>query len=306
MNLKNLTSKIESLEKISKILESKKNITLINILKLSKQVGKYFDRAQQSKDFIDFINSKYEINNNLLIPQSSILKPNKKNKEALNYQYPCIYVYVSEKQENNLNLYSKFEKQLDNIVNFKRDYFIAIGESALKYTQQKNANVIFSYKENDVEYLSDFLPKLIDKFINSNGFHNVKFIINSSKTKDKILNVLPIDKINFELSHKNNILNEKFDIKNLKIYPDIEEFAKSEVTNYLNYMILSLLVESALIREKYILVDQNQKINDLDKKIALKTRMYLRAKRELEVEEISILTKKKDLLHTNEVSDDQN
>ncbi|QCZ36732.1 hypothetical protein [Mycoplasma nasistruthionis] len=66
----------------------------------------------------------------------------------------------------------------------------------------------------------------------------------------------------------------------------------------MTYITLTLLSESGLIYQKYKLVSENQKIHDLEKKQRRLTLEVIRAKRELEVEQISILSKKKVLLHS--------
>ncbi|MFA7699111.1 hypothetical protein ABC615_00900 [Mycoplasmopsis synoviae] len=62
-----------------------------------------------------------------------------------------------------------------------------------------------------------------------------------------------------------------------------------------------MLSESALISEKYKLVALNKTLNDLDEKLRLLNIRIEREKRELEVEQISILFKKKDLLHSSSI-----
>ncbi|QNM93342.1 hypothetical protein H9M94_01780 [Mycoplasma sp. Pen4] len=301
MHIKKIKEKSESLSKITTIVESKKNITLINILKLSKQIAFYFERANQSKKFIETLEAKYAISNPLIQPELdinfSILNKLFKSKTTQKLLSKTIWVYVTETEQYETNSYSKHEKNILKNAD-KDDYFIAIGESANKFCQENNFNVVYSSMQNEIISTAQEIVNFIENFINFNGYHNVKFVINSSKIKQEYLDVIPLQKMNFNLNIKKSKYEEFVDIDKLKIYPDVDTFIDSEIRSYLTYITLTLLSESGLIYQKYKLVAENKKINDLEKKGRKLRLEILRAKREREVEEISILSKKKILLHT--------
>ncbi|MHA3846114.1 MSC_0622 family F1-like ATPase gamma subunit [Mycoplasma sp. VS276A1] len=297
MHIKKIKQKAESLDKILTIVESQKNINLINILRLSQQIGMYFQRANQSKAYIDYLASQYSITNPLIQPENNhyLSFLNKLIHKTNINTYKTIWVYITEEEKYETNSYRKYEDfLLSNIA--KNDSFIAIGPRAIKFAKENNLDIIFNADTNEVAYLTDVLPDFLEAYLETNEFCKIKFVLNSSKTKQLSLNVIPISELNFDLDLYRKEATS-YSLEGLHIYPDINSFVNSQLNSYLTYMTLALLSESSLIYEKYSLVAINQKINDLEKKQKRLALEVLRAKRELEVEQISILSKKKDLLH---------
>lgn len=294
MNVKSLVNKRESYTKIKKIVESDKNITLINILRLSKQNVFYFERSLQAKYYIESLAKRYEIKHSLILQkQLKILSKLSRVKS--------IWVYITEEEKFATNSYQRHERNMKKSIDFKRDFLVVIGKRANEFAIKHKAHVIFSHDKNDVEFLVKILPKFLQNYLKTNGFHNLNFVINSSKLKEAYLSVLPLNKLNFKIERNLQNKVESVDTSKLKIYPEIKEFINSEFESYLTYVSLSLLSESALISEKYKLVALNKTLNDLDEKLRLLNIRIEREKRELEVEQISILFKKKDLLHSSSI-----
>lgn len=294
MNVKSLVNKRESYTKIKKIVESDKNITLINILRLSKQNVFYFERSLQAKYYIESLAKRYEIKHSLILQkQLKILSKLSRVK--------FIWVYITEEEKFATNSYQRHERNMKKSIDFKRDFLVVIGKRANEFATKHKAHVIFSHDKNDVEFLVKILPKFLQNYLKTNGFHNLNFVINSSKLKEAYLSVLPLNKLNFKIERNLQNKVESVDTSKLKIYPEIKEFINSEFESYLTYVSLSLLSESALISEKYKLVALNKTLNDLDEKLRLLNIRIEREKRELEVEQISILFKKKDFLHSSSI-----
>lgn len=286
MNVKSLVNKRESYTKIKKIVESDKNITLINILRLSKQNVFYFERSLQAKYYIESLAKRYEIKHSLILQkQLKILSKLSRVKS--------IWVYITEEEKFATNSYQRHERNMKKSIDFKRDFLVVIGKRANEFATKHKAHVIFSHDKNDVEFLVKILPKFLQNYLKTNGFHNLNFVINSSKLKEAYLSVLPLNKLNFKIERNLQNKVESVDTSKLKIYPEIKEFINSEFESYLTYVSLSLLSESALISEKYKLVALNKTLNDLDEKLRLLNIRIEGEKRELEVEQISILFKKK-------------
>ncbi|WP_029512971.1 MSC_0622 family F1-like ATPase gamma subunit [Mycoplasmopsis iners] len=288
MNLKKIKEKYEILNKIQKIVASKKNITLVNILKLSKEIGFYLDRVNFSKAIIQHLLSKFN-NENIAL---------NKNKSLLN-KAVTLWVYVTEEEKYNTNSYKRHELAIEQNADLKRDSFILIGQRAMSFGKKHNLNIVFEHQENEVEKLTELLPKLIVKQFISTNITDLNFVINSSKIEQKYIKLLPIKENNFALNyHKNQeFLTQEF--AKYRIFQELDDFIESESESYLTYATLSLLTESALVKEKYKLVVQNKTLNELEEKISKQKRIYLRQKRELEIEESSILSKKKDMLHSS-------
>lgn len=279
-----------------KIVESKKNITLIDILKLSKRISIYYERAIQSKDIVQTLLEDHNVDSPLLDFSALVSEKSFFNKFKKVAAKKTIWVYVTEEEKYSTNSYFKHEKSLQEF--FKEgDLMIAIGARAINFATQNGYPILFKSETNDLDRLANTLPALIESYYQNYGFHNLRFVLNSSKVKNSYLDVLPMESLNFNLNVKNLDLEATIDIKKMNIYPDIKEFIETEMIAYLTYIFYTLLNESALIYLKYKLVAQNQKINDLEKKFK-QTKLYmLRGKRELEIEELSLLSKKKDLLH---------
>lgn len=268
------------------MVETEKNVTLINILRLSKENILYSNRSMQSKYLIDQIMNQYDLNHPFL--KSSKIKD----------KYPTLWIYITEEEKYQTNPYFKQEKSMLKNFNLNRDAIVAIGHRANAFAQKHNFNVVFTSQINDVEVLSKELPKFIESFLELNQYCNVNFVLNSSKVKVNAVPVLPIDQFNLKLDASQNFIPEDIQFNKLKVYPNVNLFINSQLNSYLTYITLMLLSESIIISEKYKLVAQNQKINDLEKKQADLKRQIMREKRELEIEQMSILSNKKDLLHT--------
>ncbi|AWX69393.1 MSC_0622 family F1-like ATPase gamma subunit [[Mycoplasma] anseris] len=296
MNLKKIRTKIDTTNSILKIIESKKNITLINILKLTKEINFYYQRAKESKYLIESLDKYYEISHPLITQKISFLNVFKKT----NKTKKALWVFVTEKEQYETNSYSKHEKILKEKFNVKTDFMIAIGKRAIDFAKVNNFNVVYSALENNVADLALYLPNFIEIFATNQKINGINFLINSSKIKQNYLSILPLENFSFDFKHQKPTPIEQIKINKLNILPNLDNFIESEMHSYLTYITLTLLSESALINEKYTLVEQNKTINKLEDKIGSLRLSLLRAKRELEVEQISLLTKKKDILHEKE------
>lgn len=293
MNIKKIETKLNNINQIYKIVESNKNVTLINILKLSKLINNYFERSRYSKELINKIQKKYNVTHELL--KSSSLVKFSKNKN----HFSTIWVYISEIEKFDTDSYKKHENSLLKNFNIASDVIIAVGKRAVDFAKLNNYKIIFEREINEVEILSNILPQYIENYLEINGLHNLKFIINSSKILDSYITVLPIDQNNFSFEQNKGIKHNLNHLSKVKIYPNTTSFIDNEIHNYLTYVTLSLLTESSLIYEKYNLVIQNKTLNDLEEKRRKTKIKLLNEKREIEVEQLSLLSNKKDMLHTS-------
>lgn len=66
MNKKSIETRYNSLKKIYKIVESNKNITLVNLLKLSRSISFYLDRMNYSKYIIEEVLKKFSADQSTL------------------------------------------------------------------------------------------------------------------------------------------------------------------------------------------------------------------------------------------------
>lgn len=138
MNVKSLVNKRESYTKIKKIVESDKNITLINILRLSKQNVFYFERSLQAKYYIESLAKRYEIKHSLILQkQLKILSKLSRVKS--------IWVYITEEEKFATNSYQRHERNMKKSIDFKREFLVVIGKRANEFATKHKAHVIFSH-----------------------------------------------------------------------------------------------------------------------------------------------------------------
>lgn len=294
MNLKKIETKLSNLDKIYKIVESNKNVTLINILKLSKSINNYFERSRYSKELIKTIQNKYNVTHELL--KASTFSTLIKGKN----HFSTIWVYITEVEKFDTDSYKKHETSLKKNFKVGTDVIVAIGKRAVEFATKNNYEIIFKREINEVEILSNILPQYLENYLEANGFHNIKFIINSSKISESYITVFPIHENNFNFEQSKGITHDLSHLARVKIYPNTTSFIDNEIHNYLTYVTLSLLTESSLIYEKYNLVVQNKTLNDLEEKRRKIRIKLLNEKREIEVEQFSLLSSKRDMLHSKE------
>ncbi|AWX69874.1 hypothetical protein DP067_00595 [Mycoplasmopsis anatis] len=292
MNIKKIETKLNNLDKIYKIVESNKNVTLINILKLSKSINNYFERSRYSKELIKTIQNKYNVTHEFL--KASTFSSLFKGKN----HFSTIWVYITEVEKFDTDSYKKHEVSLKKNFRLGTDVIVAIGKRAVEFATENNYDIIFQREINEVEVLSNILPQYLENYLGANGFHNIKFIINSSKISESYITVFPIHENNFNFEQAKGITHDLSHLAKVKIYPNTTSFIDNEIHNYLTYVTLSLLTESSLIYEKYNLVVQNKTLNDLEEKRRKIKIKLLNEKREIEVEQFSLLSSKRDMLHS--------
>lgn len=292
MNIKKIETKLNNLDKIYKIVESNKNVTLINILKLSKSINNYFERSRYSKELIKTIQNKYNVTHEFL--KASTFSSLFKGKN----HFSTIWVYITEVEKFDTDSYKKHEVLLKKNFRLGTDVIVAIGKRAVEFATENNYDIIFQREINEVEVLSNILPQYLENYLGANGFHNIKFIINSSKISESYITVFPIHENNFNFEQAKGITHDLSHLAKVKIYPNTTSFIDNEIHNYLTYVTLSLLTESSLIYEKYNLVVQNKTLNDLEEKRRKIKIKLLNEKREIEVEQFSLLSSKRDMLHS--------
>ncbi|UUM24633.1 hypothetical protein NPA12_02975 [Mycoplasma sp. 3686d] len=254
----------------------------------------YLQRSNFSKDLITLLNDNFLIDNSFL-SKSGIAHINKGQK---------IWVYITEEEKYGTNSYQKHYKTLTQFANMEKDLFILIGEKAQTLPIAKKEQILFKHESNHVAKLIEILPKLIINIFKQYKISELNFLINSSKLKQKYITLFPLERNNFELTYYSQKgISNTFDLSKYKIHPEPNLFVESLFEHYLTFSTMSLLMESALVKEKYNLVAQNKSLNDLEERIRKHKILYLRTKKDLEIEEISILSPDKDLIHTqNEVN----
>lgn len=273
MKIQNSKKRILVLKKLYSLIKVSKLKSLSEIARFNKSFLKKFETALLSKDILNFFEKNYKFDN---IFFSGII--NKKNLNS------TLWVYVTEEHEINSFSYDSLNKEVLKKINMKNDLFIAIGKDAIDFCKKNNINTTVTFLDNNSEGLVQKLSAILySVYINENA-NEIKFILNTNKTPDKIVSILPIQKLDININNY-EYKNTK-DFEKYKLYPSISNINKNIIFIYLNSIISALITESKFytIKQKY--VKQNDLLKEIDKKINLLKREELNNKRKELTEEI--------------------
>lgn len=273
MKIQNSKKRILVLKKLYSLIKVSKLKSLSEIARFNKSFLKKFETALLSKDILNFFEKNYKFDN---IFFSGII--NKKNLNS------TLWVYVTEEHEINSFSYDSLNKEVLKKINMKNDLFIAIGKDAIDFCEKNNINTTVTFLDNNSEGLVQKLSAILySVYINENA-NEIKFILNTNKTPDKIVSILPIQKLDININNY-EYKNTK-DFEKYKLYPSISNINKNIIFIYLNSIISALITESKFytIKQKY--VKQNDLLKEIDKKINLLKREELNNKRKELTEEI--------------------
>lgn len=297
MDLKKTKKKLENLQIIQEKVESDKNILLVNMLKLSRKLNESYQNTLNNVSLLNYVIDNFFVSNIFIDskPRKIIEKLNRIDSKK------TLYVFITEEQKHETDSFKRYKEYLAKTADFSKDIFILIGEEAKRFGKENNLNVIYSVSQNvNIDVLKYEISNLIKyEFLNKN-IGAVKFVLNSTKIKDKYIQILPIKEnnlSNFEESTQEALAYQfSFATKNIKVYPNIEGFVNNEISNYLKNVIATLLFESSFFNEKNKLVHANKLANELDEQIKTKKRKYLQLRREREIEEIMLISKPRKIM----------
>lgn len=185
---------------------------------------------------------------------------------ALSKKNNCLYVYIAE--ELKLMGISHAAQEMYLLNNLKpNDYLIIIGNHAINFANVNNKNFILSFPKNNLGIL-DELKTLIFEYYLTNKIGSVKFVFSSNKIIDNAITILPMNqlKIKFDFELKAN--KNKFEIDQISIYPNLEYFLEQLGMIYINNIIHGLLTEASSYILKQRLINIQNNINQIDKRIA--------------------------------------
>lgn len=278
----NLNEKKESLKNFSKIYDLvtlNRNISLIQINRLLKNLN-------LANEF--FLIGKTFLNNPLLKKEIDKIYKNNFLKNEI-----TLWIYPSSNEKYTSNFFDK----LENIIlsKFKNnDLFIPIGERAIEFANKNNFKTLTTFKnlDNHDEVL-DQLSSFIDYGIKNNQFSNILFVIYSNKVSDFIAKVYPLNEFNFQTNSKNTnleLINKNFN--KFKFFPNYEEFISSQIKTYFNNVIHILFLESQFIVFKNKLIHENTLLNEIEERMKKLRTTILKIERELEIEELNLIKPK--------------
>lgn len=289
MDLTRLVTKVENLKKINMKVNNDKNILLINMMKLNKNLSYYIQSAIKNKNLIDVVGNQYNIKN-MFVHKNT--KSNFLNKiKQIFVKQKELWIYTTEQQKYATDSYSRYERYILEKTKNKNVDFITIGDRAYNFCKQNKFNVIKDFPTNTQSVLAFELSQIIKILYLEQNYRKVRFVLNTNKNFKGSFTILPTQEFDvYKLSSSTLIETNKLDIKDFKIFPNIETFIDNEANIFIENVVNSLLIESSFYTTKNALVTANKIIKDLDENIMKLSRQAMRVKRQNEIEEIIMLT----------------
>ncbi|GIZ06075.1 MSC_0622 family F1-like ATPase gamma subunit [Metamycoplasma salivarium] len=289
MDLTRLVTKVENLKKINMKVNNDKNILLINMMKLNKNLSYYIQSAVKNKNLIDAVGNQYNIKN-MFVHKNT--KSNFLNKiKQIFVKQKELWIYTTEQQKYATDSYSRYESYILEKTKNKNVDFITIGDRAYNFCKQNKFNVIKDFPTNTQSVLAFELSQIIKILYLEQNYRKVRFVLNTNKNFKGSFTILPTQEFDvYKLSSSTLIETNKLDIKDFKIFPNVETFIDNEANIFIENVVNSLLIESSFYTTKNALVTANKIIKDLDENIMKLSRQAMRVKRQNEIEEIIMLT----------------
>ena len=289
MDLTRLVTKVENLKKINMKVNNDKNILLINMMKLNKNLSYYIQSAIKNKNLIDAVGNQYNIKN-MFVHKNT--KSNCLNKiKQIFVKQKELWIYTTEQQKYATDSYSRYERYILEKTKNKNVDFITIGDRAYNFCKQNKFNVIKDFPTNTQSILAFELSQIIKILYLEQNYRKVRFVLNTNKNFKGSFTILPTQEFDvYKLSSSTLIETNKLDIKDFKIFPNVETFIDNEANIFIENVVNSLLIESSFYTTKNALVTANKIIKDLDENIMKLSRQAMRVKRQNEIEEIIMLT----------------
>lgn len=289
MDLTRLVTKVENLKKINMKVNNDKNILLINMMKLNKNLSYYIQSAIKNKNLIDAVGNQYNIKN-MFVHKNT--KSNFLNKiKQIFVKQKELWIYTTEQQKYATDSYSRYERYILEKTKNKNVDFITIGDRAYNFCKQNKFNVIKDFPTNTQSILAFELSQIIKILYLEQNYRKVRFVLNTNKNFKGSFTILPTQEFDvYKLSSLTLIETNKLDIKDFKIFPNVETFIDNEANIFIENVVNSLLIESSFYTTKNALVTANKIIKDLDENIMKLSRQAMRVKRQNEIEEIIMLT----------------
>lgn len=289
MDLTRLVTKVENLKKTNMKVNNDKNILLINMMKLNKNLSYYIQSAIKNKNLIDAVGNQYNIKN-MFVHKNT--KSNFLNKiKQIFVKQKELWIYTTEQQKYATDSYSRYERYILEKTKNKNVDFITIGDRAYNFCKQNKFNVIKDFPTNTQSILAFELSQIIKILYLEQNYRKVRFVLNTNKNFKGSFTILPTQEFDvYKLSSSTLIETNKLDIKDFKIFPNVETFIDNEANIFVENVVNSLLIESSFYTTKNALVTANKIIKDLDENIMKLSRQAMRVKRQNEIEEIIMLT----------------
>ncbi|TQC51516.1 hypothetical protein E1I18_02425 [Mycoplasmopsis mucosicanis] len=295
MHLVKLLEKRKKLDFIHKRVLNNKNILLINIIKLTQNLKYFSKKALETRNLITEVNKYYKVSNWIIdSQQTSLLKKifNKKSNTKKSFE---LFVYLTDEQKYGTDSYSRYERTLLEEAQNKSMHFITIGSRAYDFCKKNNFKIIKHFQSWSIDYqfILNFAELIKQAYI-IDQYNKVNFVINSNKMHNHYFTILPLKLFNLQKLVGNNIEFDTKSISKVKIFPNIKDFYNNIVEQFILFSLQALFVESSFYQAKIGLITSNKINSELEESLLKLNKKIITAKREKEIEEINIITRKKE------------
>ncbi|UVD81657.1 hypothetical protein NV226_02950 [Mycoplasma iguanae] len=279
MNLQKKVNKLTNFEKLHKIVDINRSISMIEIQSLVNKIKDKFEDFYFIKNLIDAIVDKYKIQP-WLYKKDNLFKKSKST----------LWIYISEEQKYVKAFYENIEENIKTKAK-SGDKIIAIGKQAYEFAKNQNLEILFHLEDTkDWNYEnSQKIITLMKNLIQHQEIKTVYFMLHSSRVKNFTATIFPMNQFYFDYDKENkfykNVLKE---IEEYTIFPNLETFTENLCNLYLEKVLDILILESSFVIMKNKLINENQILKDVEEKIKIFKREILKIKREMEIEEINI------------------
>lgn len=282
MNLKAKKEKNDNYEKIYKIINLNRNLSLIEIHTLMRNLKTSYKNFKISKKIIDSVQEKMD--KNFYFNKPTNLSENKTL---------WIYPNFPEKYTNN------FYKEMENkILKEKQsdDFIITIGEKALTFAHENKINIIAHFKEqDDFNLILEQIVNIICFYLEKQIINKINFAIHSIKIKDFVANIYPLNNFDFNLDFSDQETESILEsIQNFCYFPDMNIFLINQMKTYFFDVIKLLLLESRFIIYKNKLINENKLLKEVELKIFELKKNIIKTKREMDIEEMNLIGEKEE------------
>ncbi|PAK20941.1 hypothetical protein CJJ23_04600 [Mycoplasmopsis agassizii] len=284
MDLKKHVQRLKNFDQVQKIVSLNRNLSLIEINLLQKRIRSSLSNSVFAKIIIQKLHDLRNVNSIYFSEDKDLLFNKKKPKKTL-------WIYLTNVQKYTKSFYERTDKVLEKNHDI-HDSYISLGIESREKIQSLNYKLIASYDDFSTKDLSIELSELIRIQIEEEKFDEVKMIVSSNKLKDYTAQLYPINNFYFKYpkSQIDSLRSKNINFEKFQILPNIDEFFNSILNFYFQSTLEALIAEASFINYKNKLIEENKQLKKIDEEI-LKTKIKInKEKRELEIEEIVMIT----------------
>ena len=285
MDIKKIKLQLKNFTGIKKIVSLKRNISMIQINQLIKKMHFFVRNVLLSKNLIQLIVERNNIESLLWKNESDRVQLNSKK-----FLEKTLWIYLTIIQKYTKTFYDRTNETILKL-HKKQDAYICLGKEAKQFINDHQFHLLESFDDFNNPHTSAKLSRILKYHVLNDGCTNVKFVLNTNKVDDYVVNVFPIKNFDFRFdSEKISKEINELSLDTFKIYPNINEFLEAMITNYFENIVDTMITEASFINYKNKLIEENRQLKQLDELIYKSKLNLIKTLREKEIEEIVMIT----------------